>query len=86
MGRGSGFQKTNPPTGLLTKTRPDPWGGFSWAGSGFGAGLARSSNYIKTNSTSSITNVMWIQRLLAPADQVRRRIAIPISLGSGIEM
>lgn len=41
MGRGLGFQKTNPPTGLLTKTRPDPWGGFSWAGSGFGAGLAR---------------------------------------------
>lgn len=34
LGRGSGSQNDDPPTGLLTKTRPDPWGGFSWAGFG----------------------------------------------------
>ena len=37
-----GFLVDNPPMGLLTKTQPSPWAGFSWAGLGGGRVLARS--------------------------------------------
>jgi hypothetical protein len=33
--------ENNPPTGLLTKTQPNPRVGFSWAGLGGGRVLAR---------------------------------------------
>jgi hypothetical protein len=42
-GFGLGFQFPYPPTGLLTKTQPGPWAGFSRAGLGSGRVLARPS-------------------------------------------
>lgn len=42
LGLGLGFADDNPPTGLLTKTQPGPWAGFSRAGLGGGRVLARS--------------------------------------------
>ena len=44
LGLGLGFADDNPPTGLLTKTQPGPWAGFSRAGLGGGRVLARPSN------------------------------------------
>lgn len=41
LGLGLGFADDNPPTGLLTKTQPGPWAGFSRAGLGGGRVLAR---------------------------------------------
>jgi hypothetical protein len=41
VGLGLGLPENNPPTGLLTKTQPNPRVGFSWAGLGGGRVLAR---------------------------------------------
>jgi hypothetical protein len=41
LGLGLGLPEDNPPTGLLTKTQPNPRVGFSWAGLGDGRVLAR---------------------------------------------
>lgn len=43
VGLGLGLPENNPPTGLLTKTQPNPRVGFSWAGLGGGRVLARPS-------------------------------------------
>ena len=43
LGLGLGFPDDNPPMGLLTKTQPGPWAGFSRAGLGGGRVLARPS-------------------------------------------
>ena len=41
LGLGLGLPEDNPPTGLLTKTQPNPRVGFWWAGLGGGRVLAR---------------------------------------------
>jgi hypothetical protein len=43
LGLGLGLPEDNPPTGLLTKTQPNPRVGFWWAGLGGGRVLARPS-------------------------------------------
>lgn len=57
LGLGLGFADDNPPTGLLTKTQPGPWAGFSRAGLGGGRVLARPIR-------SSISVGMFLRRAL----------------------
>jgi hypothetical protein len=43
LGFGLGLLTQNPPAGLLTKTRPNPLGGYLAGGLGLGRVLARSN-------------------------------------------
>jgi hypothetical protein len=49
-----------PPTGLLTKTQPDPWAGFSRAGLGGGRVLARPSYPIDIHHMTSMAHYIII--------------------------
>lgn len=64
LGLGLGFADDNPPTGLLTKTQPGPWAGFSRAGLGGGRVLARPTNNRFGNTLVTCKD----QRVLSPEE------------------